>query len=835
MKKILLSALLAPFFISCSTEKANYEIVKNDLRAPAYPLVTIDPYTSAWSMSDNLYDSPVCHWTGKSFPFVGVIKVDGVSYRFMGTEDKEMIPVVPTSLQGDWSGRYTTERPKGDWTSENFNDSSWKVDKGAFGTMEYEPTAKTQWGTKNIWVRRSVNIERDLDDYPVYLEFSNDDDAVFYINGVKVHSTGSTCYKNKQIKLSEEAKSALKPGLNIIAAECVNPVGNGLLDFGLLIPKDLKTSFAQTAVQTSVDVQATQTHYSFNCGNVVDLKLSFAAPLFLEDLSLVSRPVNYITYNVTSLDGKEHDIDIYFEASPRWALDQPHQPSVSNVYEQDGLIFIKSGSKEQNILAKSGDDLRIDWGYFYLVGDKKNTIYNIGNTDALRQSFADGTFAQTSASGEGNMANMALVRDYGKVKEVADKIMIGYDDIYSIQYFNTNLRPYWNKKGDKKIESEFLTAFRDYDKLISRCYAFDKELIEEAANVGGKEYAELCALAYRQSIAAHKLVEAPNGDLLWLSKENNSNGCINTVDLTYPSAPLFLIYNPDLMKGMMNGIFYYSESGKHQKPFAAHDLGTYPLANGQVYGGDMPVEESGNMLIVAAAIAAVEGNADYAAKHWDVLTTWTDYLVEKGLDPENQLCTDDFAGHFAHNANLSIKAILGIASYGRLAEMLGKNDIAKHYMAKAREMAGEWEKMANDGDHYKLTFDKSGTWSQKYNLVWDKILKLGIFNPQIAETEVAYYLNKMNVYGLPLDSRETYTKTDWVMWTAALSNDQSTFRKFITPMYKFMNETIDRVPMSDWVFTDKPNYRGFKARSVVGGYYMRMLENRLLGKTKDNN
>ena len=143
--------------------------------------------------------------------------------------------------------------------------------------------------------------------------------------------------------------------------------------------------------------------------------------------------------------------------------------------------------------------------------------------------------------------------------------------------------------------------------------------------------------------------------------------------------------------------------------------------------------------------------------------------------------------------------------------------------------------MANDGDHYKLTFDKSGTWSQKYNLVWDKILNLGIFNPQIAETEVAYYLNKMNVYGLPLDSRETYTKTDWVMWTAALSNDQSTFRKFITPMYNFMNETIDRVPMSDWVFTDKPNYRGFKARSVVGGYYMRMLKNRLLGKQEGNN
>ena len=199
-------------------------------------------------------------------------------------------------------------------------------------------------------------------------------------------------------------------------------------------------------------------------------------------------------------------------------------------------------------------------------------------------------------------------------------------------------------------------------------------------------------------------------------------------------------------------------------------------------------------------------------------------------NPENQLCTDDFAGHFAHNANLSVKAILGIASYGRLAEMLGKKDLAERYRLKACEMASQWETMANDGDHYRLTFDKPGTWSQKYNLVWDKVLGLNIFDPKIAETEIAYYLNKMNTYGLPLDSRETYTKTDWVMWTAALSDDQATFRKFVTPMHKFMNETIDRVPMSDWVFTDKPNYRGFKARSVVGGYYLRMLENRLLAE-----
>lgn len=829
MKKILLSALVASCLCACGDKEVSYEIIKNDLRAPAYPLVTIDPYTSAWSMSDNLYDGPVCHWTGKPFPFIGVVKVDGVPYRFMGTEDQEMVPIVPTSQQADWTGRYTTDKPSGDWTAFDYNDSRWKSDRGAFGTMENEPTAKTQWGTRNIWVRRTVNIDQDLTNYPVYLEFSNDDDAIFYINGVQAYSTGSTCNKNKQVKISDEARAALRQGTNVLAAECVNPVGNGLLDFGLLIPKELKTAFGNTAVQTSADVQATQTHYAFTCGNV-DLKVTFSAPLFMDDLELLSRPVNYLTYNVTSRDGQAHDVELYFEASPRWALDQPYQACASRGYEEAGMVFLKSGSKEQNILAKQGDDLRIDWGYFYLMAAKENTQYGIGGSNELRNAFLNGEAGQYAKEGEDGAANMALVRSYGKVKKLADKILLGYDDLYSIQYFGQNLRPYWNRTGNKTFKDEVLAAVSEYDNLMARCYAFDKQLMQETAAVGGKEYAELCALAYRHSIAAHKLVEAPNGDLLWLSKENNSNGCINTVDLTYPSAPLYLVYNPDLEKGMMNGIFYYSESGKWTKPFAAHDLGTYPLANGQVYGGDMPVEESGNMLILAAAIAAVEGNADYAAKHWEVLTTWTDYLVEKGLDPENQLCTDDFAGHFAHNANLSIKAILGVASYGRLAEMQGKKEIAEQYLSKAREMAAEWERMANDGDHYRLTFDKPGTWSQKYNIVWDKLLGLNIFDPKIAATEVPYYLTKQNIYGLPLDSRETYTKTDWVMWTACMAPDLATFRQFIAPIHKFMNETIDRVPMSDWVFTDKPNYRGFKARSVVGGYYLRLLENKLTNK-----
>jgi hypothetical protein len=343
------------------------------------------------------------------------------------------------------------------------------------------------------------------------------------------------------------------------------------------------------------------------------------------------------------------------------------------------------------------------------------------------------------------------------------------------------------------------------------------------------KYAEILSGSYRHVNAAHKLFRDDQGNVLFFSKENNSNGCINTVDLTYPEAPLYLCYNPELQKGMMTSIFEYSYTGRWTKPFAAHDLGQYPKANGQVYGGDMPLEEAGNMITLAAQICKQEGNTLYVDKYWRIITTWADYLVENGLHPANQLCTDDFAGHWAGNCNLAIKAIMGVAGYAELAKMKGLDDVYEKYNAKAKEMAAAWESETKVKDHYELAYGAGGkTWSQKYNMVWDKLWQTNIIPNNAMQTEVKYYLKKQNKYGLPLDSRKDYTKSDWIMWTAAMTSTDKDFQAFVDPLYKYINETESRVPISDWHDTKTGHMTGFKARSVIGGYWMKVLMDKTL-------
>ncbi len=794
-------------------------------KAPAYPLVTHDPYFSIWAQGDQLNENTTKHWTGANQSLNGVLMVDGKYYNFLGENEKFYQTILAAADEKAFEAKYAFEEPATDWQKLDFDDSKWQSGTAPFGFEKGE--AKTLWKSKSLWVRRSFNLT-ETDFNKLFLKLNHDEDIEVFINGKKAYENVGWTEEFAYLPISN---SLLQKGKNIIAIKIINKTGGRWLDFGLVEEPEHKDAISLiNAVQKEINVGATQTTYAFTCGPI-DLTVIFTSPLLMDDLDLMARPVTYITAKVKTNDGKTHDAKLYIGASTDIAVHSTFQPVTAVAYSRDNLDILKAGTIAQPFLQRKGDGVRIDWGYMYLaVPTEVNATQNISSQTNALNIFLDKN-DDTPLEKSGQKLKLNTVIPLGKIsdKTVEKYVMLGYDDLFSVQYFHNNLRPWWNLNGIETIESQLSKAANQYKLVMEKCAAFDNHMYADAKTIGGESYAKLLELAYRQSISAHKLTKSPDGEILFLSKENYSNGSINTVDLTYPSAPLFLLYNPDLLKGMMNGIFYYSESGMWKKPFAAHDLGTYPIANGQTYGGDMPVEESGNMVILAAAIAKVEGNANYANAHWATLTTWAEYLSKEGFDPANQLSTDDFSGHLARNTNLSIKAIVALGSYGMMAQMLGKNDVAKKYTLMAKEMAIRWEEMAKAGDHYGLTFDRKDTWSQKYNLVWDKLLDLNIFPKKIYKKEVSFYLKHQNKYGLPLDSREDYTKSDWVTWTATLTDNKQDFEALIDPIYKFALETPDRSPLTDWHGTKDGHRMNFTARSVVGGYFIKLLE----GKFKD--
>lgn len=641
------------------------------MRAPAVPLITVDPYFSVWSPDTNLNFARTVHWTGKSNDIKGLVTVDGVEYSFLG----------------------------------------------------------------------------------------------YHRNEKKMH-------------------------------------------------------------QVSLDIDALFTTAVFE-NNVISLKAVFCTPLLPDDYDLLTRPVSYMQVSYTSLDGAEHEVSVKVMGSEELCLDKPLQsPVEAREVCMENLRGMSIGNTVQNPLNRCGDDLRIDWGYFYLMTDAKDAVVSALPAYSRKQ-----TYISVGGTMQANTPVMFL---------------FAYDDLgQSIEYFGKHLSSYWNKDG-KTILKAISEAATDYETNLPRCRAFCQRLYDDAKAAGGEKYAEILSLAYRQVIAGHKLVLDENGEILFISKECFSNGCAATVDVSYPSIPMFLLYNPELVKGMMRPVYRYASSKEWKVQmkydFAPHDVGCYPLLNGQVYGKkhitdengsdkivlaynkQMPVEECGNMLIMEANVAIATGSADFAAAHLKLLEQWCDYLIRYGTAPENQLCTDDFAGHLAHNCNLSLKAIMGLRGMAIIMKMLGKTRKAAFYRQEAKKMANIWMQTAvNEDGTTRLAFDRPDSFSMKYNMVWDKIWGTRVFTQKFMDAELADNKKHFGTYGMPLDNRADYTKSDWLVWTASMASKKSTFEAFIVPLWKAYDESPSRVPLTDWYDTASARIVSFQHRTVQGGLFMRVL------------
>ena len=546
-----------------------------------------------------------------------------------------------------------------------------------------------------------------------------------------------------------------------------------------------------TLEQKSVDVGATVTRYRFAGANGLQAEVEFATPRLTDDLEVFSRPVTYLTVRVSG--AKAHRVTATLSGA--FATNDDDAEMVWTTNTVAGLRDISVGRREQTAFSQSGDRQRPNWGFAHLVGpiaESDETVF-----------------------------------------------LLAYDSVESVRFFGTPCVDWW-RRGGKAFEEMLREAVRDYPSLAEKCRAFDRAFSDDMRRVGGPDYADIANLAWRQSFGACKFVAGPGREPMFLSNENGSGGMIGTTDVFYPQLPHLLLSSLTLAKASLAPTCIYAASTNWPYAYAPHDLGRFPIAEGQYYGMKagqsvgggtddtyrMPVEECGNMLLCLAAVTKAEGHAGFVSRWWDEVSGWAAYLEKFGFDPGNQLCTDDFAGHLAHNANLSVKSILALAAYGQMAEMRGERETAARYRTLAAGMVPQWLEAAKGGARggYRIAFDRPDTWSLKYNLVWDRLLGLNLFPPSVAEAELRAYRAAEQPYGVPLDCRKSYTKADWLIWCGALTGRREDLAFMAGGVRRFLNGSPDRIPFSDWYFADSGLYRGFIARSVVGGVFLPVLQ-----------
>ncbi len=567
--------------------------------------------------------------------------------------------------------------------------------------------------------------------------------------------------------------------------------------------------------QTALDVAPYVTAYTFESAGV-RLVVRFWTPLLLADLHQLSLPVSFIDCAYESLDDADHQVVVSLSLDERFCYDGKAKSCVFFTQNAYGRPFAVMGQLKQKPLSASGDGVGADWGWWCLLGGKVRAGGGIHATRRLKP---------------------------GRVSAFC----IGFDEGLAIEYFGKKLPPLWREKWPD-LRRAMLDCYQNRESLFAALQAQSDRLLADAAPFGSA-YQHMLTAAARQILAAHKLVRSPEGELLYLSKECHSNGCINTVDVSYPAVPFFLLYRPELVKAMLTGIFAFASSPLWQADYAPHDIGRYPHANGQVYAlrppyafrrrnvykhrhfsiyephFQMPVEECGNMLILAFAYAKATGDTVQIEENYSLLERWAGYLSSQGAQLKNQLCTDDFAGHSEQNVNLAIKSTVGLACFGGIADLLGRETKA---MQDARHMALSLESNRKPDGTLPFSLLDADGWSLKYNLIWDRLFSFGLFPEELYFAESDLYRQKLNAYGVPLDSRKSFTKSDWMLWAACLDGSDRNVRAFSKAIVRFLEETDNRLPFSDWFDTLKPEQRGFCHRSVQAGLWMPVLLRRTL-------
>ncbi|WPG98981.1 Hypothetical protein R9X50_00178300 [Acrodontium crateriforme] len=592
--------------------------------------------------------------------------------------------------------------------------------------------------------------------------------------------------------------------------------------------------------QTDFTYTSTQSIFTMDVGGKVTMKITFLSPVTPEDEKRMSMPFSYMVVDVLSRDGKPHNVQLYTDVSGEWASGDRNQVLQWEQGSHNNTAYHKFYRQNQKEFAE--DNQQAAWGnWYYSTADTQGLSYQSGIDTNVRTQFTKNGLLQNIKDAKFRAINdgypvFGFAKDLGTIywRPVQTVFTISLAQKNAIQFTNSpgnaeKLPSLWTSYFSDELDA-LAWFFADKNNVATACTALDTKVEGDSRAAAGQNYATLTTLAVRQAWGALCLAGTTATKYLFL-KEISSDGDIQTVDVIFPFFPILMYMNPKLMKLMLDPL-YINQNAKVEPPtvtYAIHDLGYYPNAlgfpNPNSPPEEQPLEECGNMLIMTLAYAQKTSDVDYLRQNYALLNQWTGFLVNESLYPQNQISTDDFAGPLPNQTNLAVKGIIAIQAMAKIANMTGHTADGASYTKTAQSYIEKWQTLGINHNanppHTTLNYGHDDTWGNLYNIYADSLLETQLVPKAVYQMQSDYYPQVIGKYGLPLDTRHPWIKSDWALFSAAVASDD-TRDKIISSVAIWVDETPIGAPTVDWYDTngDWPTKGGhFIARPVLGGWF----------------
>ncbi|KAK8117388.1 glutaminase [Apiospora kogelbergensis] len=748
-------------------------------RPPAVPLAVRTPYLSAWSGTTLNSANPI-FWTGDTLGWTGVVTVDGISYEYLGN-GLQILPSLPS---------YVSASPRAVAYDSNYSNFTFSAGPVNITASFFSPVLPKDLCRTSAPLSYLTTTVQSSDGKPHNVQFYSDINSAWIVGGAN----------------SVMAWEILRNGASI------NDTGNDTVApdtmYSWTYEPESPLPFKETGDRPqwgrlAYSTQPMAAHnLSFQTGDALNLRYKYVtAQLLAKDIDSV--------YHGTSdhevIFAFVHDFGNVSNAEVRYTVGLIQDPIVQYL-SQGGIAQLEPWWK--SCYGDMFSMIHLHWDDFIVVQELAAQAESqlVSDIEAFYQVTAPAPRSNTPVP----VQTPSLVpNSTWHPSALPTQTILPYlhDSSDAYGFLNPNNFTGLGIPDTSEPDSYYaIVALSARQVMGSFVYAIPPPTSSCDESSSGK------------------------GEPLMFMKEISSDGNVNTLDVLFPTTPFFLYANPELLKYALEPIFQLQEGGYYPNEWAMHDAGgVFPNAIGHVAGEDelMPVEESGNLVLMSYAYYKFSGNSDWLRTHFATLNKSASYLLEYSKVPAAQLSTDDFAGKLDNQTNLAIKGILALQAISLMSRLDNSPGDGGVTDAIVRSYYSDWEKfgISPSRDHTLLAYQWRSSWGLLYNIYYDKLLNLGVVGKSVYTMQSRWYPTVSQQYGVPLDSRHHHTKSDWQIWAAATCTS-STRKMFVTSIAYWLNNTATQFPFADLYETigdggypQVPDSTTFKARPVVGGHF----------------